>query len=82
MKKYFIALGVFVVGMLGVLLSTVLYPALTTASADLSGNTTSMASNYWGWTWVSTPAVVIALVFCLSILSVSYIAVKKFLSQR
>ncbi len=82
MKKYFVALGVFVVGMLAVLLSTVLYPALKNATSNLSADTASMASHYWGWSWVSTPAVVIMLVFVLSILGISYVAVKKFLSQR
>ncbi len=82
MKKYFVPLGVFVVGMLGLLLSTIMYPTLYNTSSNLSADTAAIASNYWGWTWASNPAVVIAFVFICSVLAIAYMAARKFLSQR
>lgn len=83
MKDFFKPLSIFVMGMLLVIAFFLIgNAALKPAVVDLSGNTTAIAASYWGWSWLMTPGVVIALCFVLIILVVMWNVGKAYLKRR
>ncbi len=65
MKQFFAPLVAFVVGMILILASFLFMPAVDTATATLAANTTAIAANYWGWSWLMTAGVTRLLLFVI-----------------
>ncbi len=82
MSEFFSPIKVFVGGMFFLLFGFLLFPAIDQPVADLSGNTTAMAANYWGWSWLMTPGVVKWLAFGIAFLLILFFTGVAFVKRR
>lgn len=82
MKQFFAPVGVFVAGMVALLAMFIVWPAVDTATVNLAGNTTAIASNYWGWSWLMTTGVVRYLAFGFGFLAVCFFTGVTFLKTK
>ncbi len=82
MKQFFAPLGVFVVGMIALLATTLFMPAVDTATAALSANTSGIAHYFWGWAWLMSSGVVRLLVFVIGFMIVCFLTGLAFFRSR
>lgn len=84
MKKWFVPLGIFAVGMLGLaIFFAVGRQAVTNATGNLSADSAAIpgvaAGLYWGWDWLMTPGVVVFIVFVVALLVLAFYVGKRML---
>ena len=82
MKEFFSPLKVFVAGMAVLLVGFMFMPAVDTAVTGLSANTSAVAAQYWGWSWLMTTGVVKWLWFVGGFLGVCFATGVAFLYRR
>lgn len=51
MSKYFVPLGVFVIGNFALLVAFLFMPTIGAVSDNLSAETANISHIFWGWTW-------------------------------
>ncbi len=81
-KQFFAPLGVFVLGMCFILAMWIVWPAADTSIVALSANTSSIASNYWGWSWLMSTGVVQYIAFAIAFLCVCFATGVTFLLNK
>lgn len=82
MSKYFVPLGVFILGHLIILPIYLLLSAIGDAATAMNSGTSADTSVFWNWSWVSNSSVVQFLVFIFFELGVLYATFKAFMAVR
>ncbi len=82
MKKYFEPLLIFIGGNVSMLIVFLFFPGLGLAEAELSANTSAIASTFWGWSWLMTSGVIRLLVFLAFEATILFVTGKSFLAQK
>jgi len=67
MWKWLAPLGVFIVGMISLLIFQVFKEPIDDSVAVLQTQTADITENYWGWEWITSPGVIVLILFVMVI---------------